>query len=620
MTEKRKGFKIRAVAVLLIAVMVISMAGCGGTKTSEEKTSISVYLWGTGILDQYARYIQSQLPDLELEFVVGNNDLDYYKFMAQNDALPDIITNRRFSLHDAAELQNQLMDLSNTDTAASYYTTYLENYRNADGTINWLPVCGEVDTVLINKALFDKYDIPIPTDYDSFVSACREFEKHGIKGFVSDYDYDYTCMELLQGWSISELTSLKGQMWRMEYENPSGKGVGLDDEVWPGVFERMEQFIKDVGISAEEAVFGYDQVYRAFSEGRAAMIRDTGTAINTCSGFEGVEPMLIPYYSQDGEGWLLTYPAFQIAMNKKLETDGRKKDAMRVLQVMLSEDAQNILAAGQDVISYKKDVELKLRDEMENLKPYVDANHLYIRLASNDFFAVSRDVVQKMISGEYNASQAYAAFNEQIKEEKVDSETNTVTVNASYPRGFKKDGGNKAASAMAGSLREMYDADVLITPAYNLCGPVTEGEYSEKMIGYMVMPNAMVTGISREMTGRQVKELVRCLVEGDKGVMKPFNLGTLPVVSGMSIEVSQSDEGYILKEVKMGDKAVADDAVYKVAYTNPAGFYNDLMNNFTDDNGDTLFEIQETRTRGAWVEYMKRGGQIAEPEDYITVK
>ena len=103
----------------------------------------------------------------------------------------------------------------------------------------------------------------------------------------------------------------------------------------------------------------------------------------------------------------------------------------------------------------------------------------------------------------------------------------------------------------------------------------------------------MVTGISEEMTGSQVKELIRCLVEGDKGVMKPFNLSTLPVVSGMAIEVSKSDEGYILKGVKAGGKAVADDA---------------------------LFEIQEVRRRDAWVEYMKQGGQIAEPEDYITVK
>ena len=134
------------------------------------------------------------------------------------------------------------------------------------------------------------------------------------------------------------------------------------------------------------------------------------------------------------------------------------------------------------------------------------------------------------------------------------------------------------------------------------------------------MPNAMVTGISEDMTGSQVKEFIRCLVEGDEGAMKPFNLGTLPVVSGMSIEVSKGDEGYILKDVKAGGKTVADDAVYKVAYTNPAGFYNDLMNNFADDNGDALFEIQGTRTRDAWVEYMKQGGQIADPEDYITVK
>ena len=191
------------------------------------------------MLDKYARYIQSQLPDLELEFVVGNNDLDYYRFMAENGALPDIITNRRFSLHDAAELQEQLMDLSKTDAAASYYTTYLENYRNADGTINWLPVCGEVDTVMINKALFDKYDIPVPTDYDSFISAIQAFEALGIRGFNGDFVYDYTCMEILQGFSIPEITSAEGSKWRSCYEDPDDEETGLDDIVWPDVFENI---------------------------------------------------------------------------------------------------------------------------------------------------------------------------------------------------------------------------------------------------------------------------------------------------------------------------------------------------------------------------------------------
>ena len=297
---KGKNYKKRAVAVFLIAVMVMGLIGCGSQDKASEKKHISVYLWSSALLAEYAPYIQSQLPDLELEFVVGNNDLDYYKFMAEKGTLPDIITNRRFSLHDGEELKEHLLDLSETDIAASYYNTYLENYRNGDGTINWLPVCGEVDTIAANKVLFEKYNIPLPTDYDSFVQACREFEKYGICGFLSDFDYDYTCMELLQGWSISELTSLEGQMWRMDYENPTGETAGLDDKIWPGVFQRMEQFIEDAGITAEEVNFSFQDVEDKFSEGKAAMIRQTGTVISLYEEKDEVEPVLLPYFSQDG--------------------------------------------------------------------------------------------------------------------------------------------------------------------------------------------------------------------------------------------------------------------------------------------------------------------------------
>ena len=128
--------------------------------------------------------------------------------------MPDIITCRRFSLHDAAELKDNLMDLSTTEAAGAVYYSYLENFTNTDGTVNWLPLCGEVDGLVANRGLFEQYNIPLPTDYDSFVYACREFEKAGIRGFVADFSYDYTCMEVLQGLSIPEIVSLEGSMWR----------------------------------------------------------------------------------------------------------------------------------------------------------------------------------------------------------------------------------------------------------------------------------------------------------------------------------------------------------------------------------------------------------------------
>ncbi len=93
-------------------VMSISFfSGCGGKSAEKEDAeTITVYLWSTNLYEKYAPYIQEQLPDINVEFVVGNNDLDFYKFLNENGGLPDIITCCRFSLHDASPLKDSLMD------------------------------------------------------------------------------------------------------------------------------------------------------------------------------------------------------------------------------------------------------------------------------------------------------------------------------------------------------------------------------------------------------------------------------------------------------------------------------------------------------------------------------
>ena len=171
--------------------------------------------------EKYAPYIQSQLPAINIQFVVGNNDLDFYQFMNENGELPDIITCCRFSLHDAAPLKDSLMDLSTTFEAGSIYDSYLQSFKNEDSSVNWLPMCADVHGFITNKALFEEYHIPLPTDHESFVSACQTFEAAGIRGYVGDYAYDYTCMETLQGLSIPEFTSLEGRKWRTAYSDPA---------------------------------------------------------------------------------------------------------------------------------------------------------------------------------------------------------------------------------------------------------------------------------------------------------------------------------------------------------------------------------------------------------------
>ena len=154
--KKKKWNKI--LAVLLAMVTAVSLlSGCGGKSAEKEDAeTITVYLWSTKLYEKYAPYIQEQLPDINVEFVVGNNDLDFYRFLNENGGLPDIITCCRFSLHDASPLKDSLMDLSTTNAAGAVYDTYLNSFRNQDGSVNWLPVCADAHGFVVNKDLFEK--------------------------------------------------------------------------------------------------------------------------------------------------------------------------------------------------------------------------------------------------------------------------------------------------------------------------------------------------------------------------------------------------------------------------------------------------------------------------------
>ena len=441
----------RLFSMLAALVMGLSLlTGCSEknaerTQEQEDAQTIQVYLWSTSLYENYAPYVQAQLPDVNIEFIVGNNDLDFYKFLQQNGGLPDIITCCRFSLHDAAPLKDSLMNLAMTNEAGAVYNTYLNSFKNEDGSVNWLPVCADAHGFVVNRSLFEQYDIPLPTDYASFVAACQAFEKVGIRGFTSDYTYDYTCMETLQGLSAAALKSTEGRKWRTAYSDPAGTAhVGLDDTVWPGVFARMEQFIRDTGLTAADLELNYDAVTGMFGKGELAMYFGSSAGVQMFRE-QGIDATFLPFFNQNGEKWLMTTPYFQVALNRDLEQDAaRREKAMQVLHVMLSEGAQEqILADGQDLLSYSQNVSYHLTDTMKDVRSVVEENHMFIRIASDDFFAISQDMVSKMIAGEYDAGQAYRAFNARLlTEEPSDTSDVVLTSETAYSNVFHKNGGN----------------------------------------------------------------------------------------------------------------------------------------------------------------------------------
>ena len=583
----------------LLAATVLGLfllTGCAGKSTEavqaqEDADTIQVYLWSNYLYEKYAPYVQAHLPDVNIEFIVGNNDLDFYKFLQENGGLPDIITCCRFSLHDAAPLKDSLMDLATTNEAGAVYNTYLNSFKNEDGSVNWLPVCADAHGFVVNRGLFEEYGIPLPTDYASFAAACKAFDEAGIRGFTADYLYDYTCMETLQGLSASALKSTEGRKWRTAYSDPAGTArVGLDDTVWPGVFARMEQFIRDTGLTAADLELNYDAVTGMFGKGELAMYFGSSAGVQMFRE-QGIDATFLPFFNQNGEKWLMTTPYFQVALNRDLEQDAaRREKAMQVLHVMLSEGAQEqILADGQDLLSYSQNVSYHLTDTMKDVRSVVEENHMFIRIASDDFFAISQDVVSKMIAGEYDAGQAYRAFNARL-----------LTEEPSF-------------SVMANTLRGLYGTDVLIAPASSFTGSVLQADYTQTTARAMIMPNGLMS-YRRTMTGAELKDTVRAFVEGCEGGFTPFNRGSLPVVSGIAVQVQENGGSYTLTGITRGGQPLQDDDTVTVTCLATEKQMTPLL-----QDESRAFERGEATVRNAWSEALSGGSvTLAAPESYIT--
>ena len=331
---------------------------------------------------------------------------------------------------------------------------------------------------------------------------------------------------------------------------------------------------------------------------------------------QGMDTIFLPFFNQNGEQWMMTTPYFNVALNKTLEQDEtRREKATQVLNVMLSAEAQNIVCNRQDTLSYSQEVPLRLTEALQDVRPVVEENHMYIRIASNDFFAISQDVVQKMIRGEYDALSAYRAFDAQLRAPKSAAGDIVLSSDKGYSNFFHADGGNASFSAMAHSLRDCYGSDVLIATANSFTGTVLQAEYTEADVANMVMPNG-VLAYQREMTGAELKALVQAFVEGYEGGMTPFNRGSLPVVSGIAIKVTESDGRYTLSELTKGGMSISDTDTFRVSCLALPQHMEALPSDLAAG-----FEDEETTVRQDWTAFVKQGGDVlAEPEQYITLK
>ncbi|MDY3249642.1 MAG: extracellular solute-binding protein [Candidatus Choladocola sp.] len=613
----------RILAAALLPVMLLGISGCGNQKDNN-KTGITMYLWDKSMTREFTPWLEKQFPDIDFTFVIGYNTMDYYADLNERGNLPDIITCRRFSLNDAAHMSDLLLDLSETEVVGSYYDTYIEYNREADGAIRWLPMCAEVDGYIANVDLFEKSGISLPSNYEEFAEACRQFDGLGLTGYLNDYREDYSCMEALQGCAIPELMTMEGTKWRSEYENEAvGTRVGLDQKVWPAVFEKFEQYMRDTGIKPEDTDMDFGTMKAALLDGKAAMIRGTASDCAVFRQENNMNVVMLPYFGANAEdSWLLTYPTCQVAVNRDVAEDQEKNDAiMMVIEAMFSEEGQRHIAADNAVLSYNKNVNMEINDVFSQVMDCINSNHLYMRLASAEMFAVSKSVVQKMINGEYDAEGAWQDFDAQLTISKTGERDEAVTFqNTGYDYAFGENG-SPAASAVINTLRKQCGSDIAVGYSSVVTAPVFVGEYTEQQLNWLMANRESMR--SGQLTGSEVKELMDWLINVKEDGSNPVRHDNLiPVTGGMEYKLTDNGDGtYTLGEITVNGRPIDENSVYSVAMFGDSSYIEESVY-CNCPMPETLHNKMKTTDTNVYTllhEALAGGGQFEAPAGYVTI-
>ena len=624
--------KVRITGILLALVIAASiLTGCGAEKDNKEndgRISISMYMWDRSMFKEFTPWLEQKFPDIDFTFIQSYNTIEYYKdLLNRGEEIPDIITCRRFSLNDAAPLADHLIDLSQSEVAGTFYSSYLEVNREESGAIRWLPMCAEVDSIMANKELFDKYNIPLPTNYSEFVDTINKFEEMGIKGFQADWDYDYTCLETMQGCAIPELMSFEGTKWRMAYESETEEEqVGLDDKVWPKVFEKYEQFLKDVRFEKGDEKLQFSETMDPYRSGQTAMVRNTAALADAITMEDGPESVILPYFGETSkDNWVLTYPMCQLAVSGSVEESEEKKQAvMEILMAVFSEEGQKAIAAGTSVLSYNKEVNISSSPSLEYVQDCIDSNHLYVRLASTEVFAISEDVATKMMLGEYDAKGAYEDFNSQIKAY-VNPEAQEIlfTQEKGYSNEFGEHG-SAAASSMMNTIRAAFDDEIAIGYSPVASTSIYEGYYSLQQAKWILTArNSVYRG---EYTGEEVRRIMEWLVNVKEDGSNPvYHRNLMPVTSGLEFTVTETEHGkFKLEEITVNGKPLDEKANYSVLLVGADTF----LEHETFCNCPMPEDIKEKReaylvddysSQECMQEALEKTRQFLEPTEYVTI-
>lgn len=255
-----------------------------------------------------------------------------------------------------------LMDLSGL-ACAENLRDVVKTANTIDGKLVAIPQEVVAYGLFINKDLFDQYHLELPETPEDFLECCRVFKENGIETPVGANRWWLETFVLALGYA----DLYNGGNTEAEIAALNSGESKYSDYMRPG-FEFLQEMIDCGYIDAEKALVSeaIEGEGADFLAGKTPIVMAYWGAANTNTAYGDPDfnMLVIGFPSSRGQMPVMPMTGFGVGVNAE-----HAEDAMRVMDVILSDEALQVYTETNQVISPSKNVEVEC---IPALKPLND--------------------------------------------------------------------------------------------------------------------------------------------------------------------------------------------------------------------------------------------------------
>lgn len=427
----KKFFK-KSIAMLLTALMVVSLAACGGqtktpgdgtgdpvstskTGTSGKKVTLKWAFWGPEPVEVIKKF-NDEHPNITLEYEMLSSDqyVNIINTRLMSGEGPDIFSPRFVDNYEKLVSEGRVVELTDKEFMKNYSDEALNQIKASDGKIYAFTESALFLFCYYNKDIFKANNIAIPTNWEEYLEACGKLKSAGIVPQVQGMKDLWNCKYV--GPDPVLTMTMRDNMWP---EKLSKGEVKFTDANAVASYKRVEDLIKKGYIMDGSLGLTFIQAWQLFCEGKAAMM--AGGTWYSAQAFPSAKPsfdlgvMPIPF-NDKGEEQVVPYGAIsgmQVVNKESKNIDEAMLFAEWFSQtenLQLYANTTKNMSPGRDVVN-NFSPEIALYDEL--LKNY---KTIPFKKEPATITTDYGKVIQNMLLGDMNAESAAAEMQKKVEE------------------------------------------------------------------------------------------------------------------------------------------------------------------------------------------------------------